>query len=70
MLRSFFYLKKQTMKKGKQTNKINKNKLKEEKKKKIRLRGFLLRRYVLPVTPLRVVLTIRKTTVLKLAEHY
>ena len=68
MLTSFFLLEKANNEKGKQINKINNNKLK--KMKKIRLRGFSLRRYVLPVTPLRVLLTIRKTTVLKLAEHY
>ena len=47
----FFSLEKTNNKKGKQTNKANNNKLKEEKKeKKIPLRVFSLRRYQLRVS--------------------
>ena len=46
-------------KKGKQPNKVNNNNLKEKenKEKKIPLRGFSLRRYVLAIALLRVLLT-------------
>ena len=56
ILTIFFSLEKNKQKKGKQTNEVNNNKLKEETTtKKIPLRGFSLRRY-----PLRVSLTTYK----------